>query len=48
MDLPLIAVYTISDDLLISLGDQEHPLPQMSDAEVITTAILAARYVRGN
>ena len=48
MDLTIVAVYTISDDLLLSLGHQEHPLVKMSDAEVMTTAIIAARYFGGN
>ena len=48
MDLTIVAVYTISDDLLISLGHQEHPLAKMLDAEVMTTAIIAARYFGGN
>lgn len=48
MDLTLVAVYTMCDDLLISLGHQDHPLAKMSDAEVMTTALVAARYFAGN
>ena len=48
MDLTIVAVYTICDDLLISLGHQKHPLTKMSDAEVMTTALIAARYFAGN
>ena len=48
MDLTIVAVYTICDDLLISLGHHEHPLAKMSDAEVMTTALIAARYFGGN
>ena len=48
MDLTIVAVYTICDDLLISLRHQEHPQTQMTDAEVMTTAIVAARYFAGN
>ena len=48
MDLTLVAVYTMYDDLLISLGHQDHPLSKMSDAEVMTTALVAARYFAGN
>ena len=48
MDLTIVAVYTICDDLLISLGHSEHPQTQMSDAEVMTTALIAARYFAGN
>ena len=42
MDLTIVAVYTISDDLLISIGHQEHPQAKMSDAEVMTAALVAA------
>ena len=49
MDLTIIAVYTICDDLLISLGHQEHPQTQMTDPEVMTTeTLVAARYFAGN
>ncbi len=48
MDLTIAAVYTICDDLLISLGHQTHPQAQMTDAEVMTTAIIAAQYFGGN
>lgn len=48
MDLTIVAVYTICDDFLISCGHQDHPLAKMSDAEVMTTAIIAARYFGGN
>ena len=48
MDLTIVAVYTMCDDLLISLGHQDHPLAKMSDAEVMTTALVAARYFAGN
>ena len=48
MDLTIVAVYTICDDLLISLKHQDHRLAKMSDAEVMTTALIAARYFGGN
>ena len=48
MELTIVAVYTICDDLLISLGHQTHPQAQMTDAEVMTTAIIAAQYFGGN
>lgn len=48
MDLTIVAVYTMCDDLLISLGHQDHRLAKMSDAEVMTTALVAARYFGGN
>ncbi len=43
MDLTIVAVYTICDNLFISLGHQAHPQTQMTDAEVMTTALVAAR-----
>lgn len=33
MDLTIVAVYTICDDLLISLGHQDHPLAKMDVPE---------------
>ena len=48
MDLTIVVLYTICDDLLISLGHRNHPQAKMSDAEVITTALVAARYFAGN
>jgi len=48
MDLTIVAVYTICDDLLISLGHQDDPRAKKSDAEVMTTALIAARYFGGN
>ena len=48
MDLTIVAVYTMCDDFLIAQGHQEHPLAKMSDAEVMTTALIAARYFGGN
>ena len=44
MELTIVAVDTICDNLLISLGHQTHPQAQMTDAEVMTTAIIAAQY----
>ena len=41
MDLTIVAVYTICDDFLIAQGHQEHCLAKMSDAEVMTTALVA-------
>ena len=45
MDLTLVAVWRF---VIISWGHQEHPLAKLSDAEVMTTALVAARYFRGN
>ena len=48
MDLTIVALYTICDDLLISIGHRNHPQAKMSEAEVMTTALVAARYFGGN
>ena len=48
MDLTIVAVYTICDDFLIAEGHQEHPRAKMSDAEVMTTVLVAARGFGGN
>ena len=41
MDLTIVALYTICDDLLISTGHHDHAQAKMSDAEVMTTALVA-------
>ncbi|HTL88841.1 MAG TPA: hypothetical protein VL134_05520 [Leptolyngbya sp.] len=43
-----IALYAITDDLLKALGHQEDRRVQISDAEGITTALVAARFFGGN
>ena len=48
MDLTIVATYTLCDDLLIAFGRREDAQTQMSDAEVMTTAIVAALYFGGN
>ena len=48
MELTIVAVYTIFDDLLISHGHHSNPQAKMSDAEVMTAAIVAAAYFGGN
>lgn len=47
-DLTTVAIYTICDDLLISIGHRKHWQSEMSDAEFMTTALVAARYFGGN
>lgn len=44
----IIALYAITDDLLNAVGHQEDCRVQMSDAEVITTVLVAARFFGGN
>jgi hypothetical protein len=44
----VIVVYAIVDDLLKAIGHQEDVRIQMSDAEIITSAIIAAMFFGGN
>lgn len=44
----IIAIYAITDDLLHAIQHREDCRMQMSDAEVITTALVAARFFSGN
>lgn len=44
----IITIYVIIDDLLKAVGHREDQRCQMSDAEVITTALVAARFFSGN
>lgn len=48
MDTEIIAIYCLCDDLLKAMHHIEDRQCQMSDAEVMTTAIVAARYFSGN
>lgn len=48
MDTQIIAVYCLCDDLLKALRHRENRQCQMSDAEVMTSAIVAALFLRGN
>jgi hypothetical protein len=44
----IITVYAITDDLLRAIGHKEDCRRQMSDAEIITTALIAAMFFNGN
>ena len=44
----IIAIYAITDDLLKAVGHQEDCRARLSDAEVVTTALVAARFFSGN
>ena len=44
----IIAIYAIVEDLLKAIGHQEDCRIQMSDAEVITAALVAARFFQEN
>ena len=48
MDDQIVTIYCLCDDVLKALDHDEDPQRQMSDAEVVTTAIMAALYFGGN
>lgn len=43
-----IAIYCFIDDFFITIGRKEDVHCRISDAEILTTALLAARYFHGN
>ena len=47
MDDKIIATFCLCDDLLKAIHHQESPQCQMNDAEVMTTALVAALFFRG-
>ena len=48
MDDQILAIYTVCSDLLLGLHHYEDPQCQVNDAEVMTIAIVAAIYFKGN
>lgn len=48
MDTQIVAVFCLVDDMLKAIHHYEDPQCEMSDAEVITTAIVAALFFGGN
>ena len=48
MDTQIVAIYCICDDILKGLHHHEDAQCQMSDAEVMTTSIVAATFFAGN
>lgn len=48
MDTQIVAVYSICEDILKGLHHYEDPQRRMSDAEVMTTSIVAALFFSGN
>ena len=48
MELEIIKIYCICEDLLNAVGYQDDPQSRMSTAEVMTTALTAARFFAGN
>ena len=47
-DLFIISVYVIADDIMSNLDHSDHSLAQVSDSEVITVAVVAAKYFHNN
>jgi hypothetical protein len=48
MDAKILAIYCVCADLLNAIGHVADPQQQMSNAEVITTGLVAMLCVRGN
>jgi hypothetical protein len=48
MDDKILAIYCLSADILNAIGHAEDPQQQLSDAEVITTGLVAMWFFRGN
>lgn len=48
MEIAIVAIYCLVDDFLNATGHREDPQNTMADAEVITTALVAARFFAGN
>ena len=48
MDGQITVIYSVYDDVLKTWHPAEDPQCRMSDAEVMTTAIVAALYFSGN
>ena len=48
MDEQIVAIYTLVNDLLLTLGHHEDSQCRMNDSEVITTALVAALFFGGN
>ncbi|HEY9800244.1 MAG TPA: hypothetical protein V6D25_07790 [Leptolyngbyaceae cyanobacterium] len=44
----IVTIYSVIDDLLKAIGHDEDSRCEMSDGEIITTAIIAAMYFGGN
>lgn len=44
----IITAFVVIDDLMTALGHRTHPLAQASDAEVLTVAIVAAKYYQNH
>jgi hypothetical protein len=47
-DIKIITVYCIIEDIMRKLGHQSHTLAQISDAEVLTVAVVSSMYFHNN
>ena len=41
-DTLIVAIFTVIDDVMTTLGHRTHPLAQASDSEVLTVVVVAA------
>ena len=48
MDARIVAVYCLSADMLLALGHRNDPQCHLTDAEIMTIALVAALYFGGN
>jgi hypothetical protein len=48
MDIQIITIYCLCDDMLKAIHHRDDPQCQMTDAEVMTTALVAALFFAGN
>ena len=44
----IVTVYVVIDEMMAALGHRSHPQARVSDAEVLTVAVVAARYFANN
>ncbi len=44
----IVTIYVVIDDVMQALGHRSHPLAQVSDAEVLTVAVVAAKYFQNH
>lgn len=47
-DAVIVSVYVVIDDVMRALGHRSHPATQLSDAEVLTVAVVAALYFQNH
>ena len=44
----IVTIYVVIDDVMRALDHRSHPLAQVSDAEVLTVAVVAAKYFQNH